>query len=205
MGTLSRHGNSALLTVGLPHRLRIPAPGVRTHSRVSTFRTHETRTGPGALCTPGATVLNGHRSVRGRRLPPLSGRPLPPRPHDPARGVGLTRHQRGFPGSRPSGPSPHPWPPWLERRPLGFPVSSAPGRSGTGYARHGGDRSSTTRSYVHGINQPSSTSSLNACDFVSQPRFPPRPFPYPLRARPEAPLRGAQLTAVQAPWRHEER
>ena len=73
MGTLSRHGNSAPLTVGLPHRLRIPAPGMRTHSRVSTFRTHETQTGPGALCTPGTTVLNGHRSVRGRRLPPLNG------------------------------------------------------------------------------------------------------------------------------------
>jgi hypothetical protein len=61
MSTLSRHGTSAPLTVGLPHRLRIPAPGMRTHSRVSTFRTHETWTGPGALCTPGTTVLNGHR------------------------------------------------------------------------------------------------------------------------------------------------
>ena len=101
IGTLSRHRNSALLTVGLPHRLRIPAPGVRTHSRVSTFRTHETQTGPGALCTPGTTVLNGHRSVRGRRLPPLNGRSLPPQQHNPARGVGVTRHQRGFPGSRP--------------------------------------------------------------------------------------------------------
>ena len=28
---------------------------------VSTFRTHETRTGPGALCTPGTTVPAGHR------------------------------------------------------------------------------------------------------------------------------------------------
>jgi hypothetical protein len=45
IGTLSRHGISAPLTVGLPHRLRIPAPGMRTHSTVHTFRTHETRTG----------------------------------------------------------------------------------------------------------------------------------------------------------------
>jgi putative transposase len=51
---------------------------------------------------------------------------------------------------------------------LGFPVSSAPGRSGTGHARHGGDRSNTTCSYVSGISQTSSTSSLTTCDLVSQ-------------------------------------
>jgi hypothetical protein len=51
---------------------------------------------------------------------------------------------------------------------LGFPVSSAPDRSGTGHARHGGDRSNTTRSYVSGISQTSSTSSLTTCDLVSQ-------------------------------------
>ena len=53
-------GNSAPLTVGLPHRLRIPAPEMRTHSTVSTFRTRETQTGPGALSTPGTAVLTGH-------------------------------------------------------------------------------------------------------------------------------------------------
>ena len=53
MGTLSRQGIKPPLTVGLPHRLRIPAPEMRTHSRFSTFRTHETRTGPGALSTRG--------------------------------------------------------------------------------------------------------------------------------------------------------
>jgi putative transposase len=51
---------------------------------------------------------------------------------------------------------------------LGFPVSSAPDRSGTGHARHGGDRSNTTCSYVSGISQTSSTSSLTTCDLVSQ-------------------------------------
>ena len=55
---------------------------------------------------------------------------------------------------------------------MGFPVSSAPDRSGTGHARHGGDRSNTTRSYVSGISQTSSTSSLTTCDLVSQwPQF----------------------------------
>jgi len=51
---------------------------------------------------------------------------------------------------------------------LGFSVSSAPDRSGTGHARHGGDRSNTTCSYVSGISQTSSTSSLTTCDLVSQ-------------------------------------
>ena len=60
LGTLSCQGIQPPLTVGLPHRLRIPAPEMRTHSRVSTFRTRETQTGPGALCTPGTAVLTGH-------------------------------------------------------------------------------------------------------------------------------------------------
>src|ERR1700757_119451 len=68
---------------------------------VSTFRTHETRTGPGALYTPGTAVFAGRRLVRGRRLPPLSGRSLAPRYNNPARDVSLTRHPQGFPDSRP--------------------------------------------------------------------------------------------------------
>src|ERR1035438_5667375 len=48
-----------------------------------------------------------------------------------------------------------------------------PSRSGTGHARHGGDRPSTTCSYVPGISQTSSTSSLTTCDLVSQCRFIP--------------------------------
>ncbi len=68
---------------------------------VYTFRTHETQTGPAALYTPGATVSAGRRLVHGRRLPPLSGRPLAPRYNDPARDVSVTRHRQGFPGSRP--------------------------------------------------------------------------------------------------------
>ena len=60
--------------------------------------------------------------------------------------------------------SPHLRPPWLVQRPLGFSVSSAPRRSGTGNARHGGDRSNTTCSYVSGINRTSPTSSLTSCD-----------------------------------------
>jgi hypothetical protein len=44
--------------------------------RVYTFRTHETRTGLGALSTPGTTVFAGHRLVRGRRLPLYIGQSL---------------------------------------------------------------------------------------------------------------------------------
>jgi hypothetical protein len=68
---------------------------------VSTFRMHETRTGPGALYTPGTAVSTGRRPVHDHRLPPLSGRSLAPRYSDPARDVPVTRHQQGFPVSRP--------------------------------------------------------------------------------------------------------
>jgi hypothetical protein len=67
----------------------------------TTFHTRETRTGPGALFTPGMTVFAGHRVVRDRRLPPHNGRSLPPRHCVPARDVDVTRHQQEFPDSRP--------------------------------------------------------------------------------------------------------
>jgi hypothetical protein len=67
----------------------------------TTFHTRETRTGPGALFTPGMTVFAGHRVVRSRRLPPHNGRSLPPRHYGPTRDVGVTRHQQEFPDSRP--------------------------------------------------------------------------------------------------------
>jgi hypothetical protein len=73
---------------------------------VSTFRTRETRTGPGALCTPGTAVFTRPRGILDRRLPHPSGMSLSSRHNHPAREVGVTRHQQGFPGSRPSGPSP---------------------------------------------------------------------------------------------------
>ena len=116
---------------------------MRTHSRVYTFRTRETQTGPGALSTPGTAVFTGRRAVRGRRLPPLSGRSLPPRRRNPARDVKVTRHQQGFPGSRPSGLSPRLWPPWLGQRPLGLfrelrtqPARNRPRTSRRGQVEH---------------------------------------------------------------------
>jgi len=42
-----------------------------------------------ALYTPGTAVSAGRRLIRGRRLPPLSGRPLAPRYSNPARDVSV--------------------------------------------------------------------------------------------------------------------
>ncbi len=50
---------------------------------------------------PGDSGAHRPRTIRGRRLPPLNGWSLPPRRHNPARSVNLTRHQQEFPGSRP--------------------------------------------------------------------------------------------------------
>lgn len=57
--------------------------------RVYTFRTCETRTGLGALSTPGTTVFAGHRLIRGRRLPPYIGRSLFTPEPQPNPGCGL--------------------------------------------------------------------------------------------------------------------
>src|SRR6266704_3826616 len=111
-----------------PHYCRPTARTAHTRAcaadpgRVYTFPTRETRTGPGALYTPGTAVFTGHRPIRGRRLPPHNGWSLAPRPSHPTRDVSLTRHRQEFPGSRPCGPSPHLCPPWLGQRPLGFPA-----------------------------------------------------------------------------------
>jgi len=141
--TLSRQGLPPPLTVGLPPRLRIPAPARRTLTRFP--RSARVRPGPGRA----PSIPRGQRcslaitkSVAAACRLSTAG-PCHPGTISPARSVIVTRHQQGFPGSRPSGPSPHLWPPWLARRPSGFPVSSAPSRSGTGHARHGGDRSNT--------------------------------------------------------------
>lgn len=65
---------------------------------VSAYHTHETRLGPGALCIPGTAVSTRLRHVLSRRLPPLNGRSLSSRYHNPSQDVVLTRHQQGFTG-----------------------------------------------------------------------------------------------------------
>jgi hypothetical protein len=101
LGTLSRrefrpdHSRPTTTAPAHPRIRRGPRRGF------TAFHTCETRTGPGALCTPRMTVFAGHRVVRGRRLPPSNGRSLSPRCYLPARNVALTRHQQEFPDSRP--------------------------------------------------------------------------------------------------------
>ncbi len=53
---------------------------------------------------------------------------LSPRHCLPARKVMLTRHHQGFPGSHPVPSLPLTCGPWTGQGPLGFPMSSAPGR-----------------------------------------------------------------------------
>ena len=53
---------------------------------------------------------------------------LSPRHCIPARRVMLTRHHQGFPDSHPIPSLPLTCGPWTEQGPLGFPMSSAPGR-----------------------------------------------------------------------------
>ncbi len=99
--------NSAPITVGLPQAPRIPAHVLRTLAGFTRFP--RMRIGPGrTLSVPrGQRCSIDHRVVRSRRLPPLNGRSLPPRHRFPTRDVVLTRHRQEFPGSRPTGPSPH--------------------------------------------------------------------------------------------------
>ena len=115
--------------VELVHRyLRLTATlhGAADPDGVSVFRTHETRLGLGAPCTPGTVVSTRPRTILGRHPPPHNGRPLSPRFRKPSRDVQLTRHQRGFTGIHPAPSLPLACGPRTERDPLSFPVSFAP-------------------------------------------------------------------------------
>jgi hypothetical protein len=95
---------------------------------VSMFRTREMRLGKGVLYTPGTAVPTRPRMLHDRRLPHHSGASLISPVLHPAREVMLTRHHQGFPVSRPVPSLPLACDPRPERGPLGFSMSSAPGR-----------------------------------------------------------------------------
>ena len=80
---------------------------------------------------------------------------LSPRHCIPARKVTLTRHHQGFPGSHPVPSLPLTCGPWSEQGPLGFPMSSAPGRYRPRTSWRG-QVQTLTRSHVTGISQPPS-------------------------------------------------
>ncbi len=89
----------------------------------------------------------------------------------PDRDVVVTRHQQGFPDSRPSGPSPHLLPPssGLAAPGLSRELRTRTGQEPVTHVTAGTGRTQT-RSYVPGISQTSSRNSLTACDLVSQSR-----------------------------------
>jgi hypothetical protein len=80
---------------------------------------------------------------------------LSPRHCIPARKVTLTRHHQGFPGSHPAPSLPLTCGPPSGQGPLGFPMSSAPGRYRPRTSWRG-QVQTLTRSHVTGISQPPS-------------------------------------------------
>ena len=160
---------------------------MRTHSRVYTFRTHETRTGPAALYTPGTAVSTRPGSIPGRRLPHLSGMSLSSRQSHPAQDVRVTRHQQGFPGSRPSGPFPSPVAAMAGAAALGLfrelrtrPVRNRPRTSRRGQVEHHlllclRHQPDLLDQHTHHVRPRVAT--LTTCDLVSQQRAPAPPDP----------------------------
>jgi hypothetical protein len=122
LGILFPPRNSALLTVGLPALAHRTLTGFPCSARV--------RCGWGRA----SSIPRGRRCPHGRvssttaacRI--TAARPLSPRCCIPAREVMMTRHHQGFPVSRPVPSLPLTCDPQPERGPLGFPMSSAPGR-----------------------------------------------------------------------------
>ena len=155
-------GDSAPLTIGLPHRQQ----AARTRAGFPC----SARVRPGRLRVP--SVPRGRRCPHDRsssRPPPAaSQRPAPGAPDcDPPRDVLLTRHQQGFTVIHPTPAFPSPVTPDGTGS-SGFSLSFAPSRAGPGNARQGGDRPGHCLDYVPGISQPPSTYSLTTCDLMSQ-------------------------------------
>ena len=121
------------------------------------FRTRETRPGPGALSTPGTAVPSRPGTFPDRRLPPPSGRSLPPRYHHPPRDAFLTRHQQGFTGVRPSRPFPSPVVPRRNGDPWAYPWASHPAEQDP--AAHA--RAGTSLRHWPGITPSPSATSLS--------------------------------------------
>ncbi len=109
-----------------------PPAGGADPNGFSMFRTHETRLGPGALCTPGTTAPTRPGTIPSRRLPPPIGRSLSPRHHDPSRDVQLTRHLQEFTGVHPRPAFPSPVVPGRIGNPWAFPRAPHPPAQETG-------------------------------------------------------------------------
>ena len=163
LGVLFPPGGPALLTVGLPATLQASEPDP---DGVPTFHTHEIRPDRVSSLPRGRRCSYDHRDVRGRRLPPHNGRPLPPQQYCPTWDVMMTRHRQGFSAIHPLG-LPFACDTRSERAPLGFPLSFAPSRC---QPRTSGQRQvwNTDPSHVFGITPNlQSTNLLITCDLVS--------------------------------------
>jgi hypothetical protein len=87
----------------------------------------------------------------------------------------LTRHPQGFPDSHPCPAFPSPVATGRVQGPLGFPVSSAPGRCRPRTSRAGTGLKTLTRSHAVDTVDLQSTDSLTTSDLMSQAlRIPPR-------------------------------
>jgi hypothetical protein len=162
LGILFPPRNSALLTVGLPALAHRTLTGFPCSARVrcgwgrASSIPRERRCPHGRVCSTTAAC----------RI--TAARPLSPRCCIPAREVMLTRHHQGFPVSRPAPSLPLACHPQPERGPLGFSMSSVPGRYRPRTSWRG-QVTDTNRSHITGISQPPyPTDSLLTCDLTSQ-------------------------------------
>jgi hypothetical protein len=108
LGVLFPPGNPAFLTVGLP-----AAPRRRRRTLTGFPRSARMRCGrAGCPLYPGGDgVPCDHRDVRGRRLPPCNGWPLPPQYRSPDPGCQIDEASTRIQGHSPFRPSPHLWHP----------------------------------------------------------------------------------------------
>jgi hypothetical protein len=161
LGILCPPGTSAPLTVGLPAPSHRTLTGLPCSARV--------RRGWGRT----SSIPRGRRCPHGRecstaaacRIATASS--LSPRHCVLAREVTLTRHHQGFPVSRPVPSLPLTCSPWSGQGPLGFSMSSAPGRyrPRTSWRRR---VQTLTRSHVPASASLHPTDSLLTCDLMSQ-------------------------------------
>ncbi len=144
LGILCPPGNWAPLTVGLPVPWHRTLTGFPCSARV--------RCGWGRT----SSIPRGRRCPHGRECSTTAAcriataLSLSPRHCIPARRVTLTRHRQGFPGSRPVPSLPLTCGPQSGQGPLGFPMSSAPGRYRPRTSWRG-QVQTPTRSHVTGI------------------------------------------------------
>ena len=166
------------------------------------FRTRETRPGPGALCTPGTTVLARPRMnpvAAACRL--FNGRSLSPRYRNPSRDVFLTRHQQRFTVIHPSRPFPSPVAPGRNGNPWALPWAPHPAEQDP--AAHA--RAGTSLRHWPGVTSSPSATSLDGPTHHERPHVAmhaesaPRTLDNKDFEHPHCPSSGALFTSGTPP------